>query len=74
MIDWRGNYFTAGGLQIMIGGKTYGEDFLGIKENDLVRIDRTIMRVVKSSDDGETWQVIDHPENYGFPSITIYKK
>ncbi len=72
--DWRGNYFEAGGLKITIAGKTYAEEFLGIKDGDFVMIDRVYRRVIKSSDFGETWVVVDHPENYGFPSIYITKK
>lgn len=58
---------------IFIGGKKFGSEYLGIRDTDLVMIDRRNMRLVKSSDDGETWQEVHTPENYGRPSISIIR-
>lgn len=54
---------------IIIAGKKVS----GIKETDKVRIGRNFLnqpRLEKSSD-GIKWELVDHPENYGHPSIQI---
>jgi len=66
-----GHFVANGNLRITVGGKTFREDYLGIKIGDWVRIDRWARRVTKSSDEGETWSIVDCPEHYGCPSINI---
>lgn len=68
--------------QLMIGGKMFTPQELGIKETDLLNIMRIeneetkkrgmpMNRIGKSSDGGLTWEVVDTPENYGWPSVSI---
>lgn len=62
--------------QIIIAGKKYSAEFLGIKEGDWVRIGRDWMnhpRLEKLNKGTGEWEIVDHPENYGYPSIQIIR-
>jgi hypothetical protein len=61
-------------IEVTIAGKTYSGDFLGIKEDDFIRISRNWMnqpRLQKLNKQNGEWENVDHPENYGHPSIQI---
>jgi hypothetical protein len=58
---------------IWVAGKKFSQEYLGISETDHVAIRKNSFganTLVKSSD-GENWEVVDCPENYGWPSIQI---
>lgn len=60
-------------MVITVAGKKYSPEYLGIKPTDKVDIQRNQFgqpRLVKSSD-GINWELVDCPENYGHPSISI---
>lgn len=63
--------------QIIIAGKKYSAEFLGIKEDDRIRICRDYLsrpRLQKLDKETGKWEIVDHPENYGHPSIQIIYK
>lgn len=59
--------------QFIVGGKKFSAAYLGIKDSDFVAIKKNNLgaaRLMKSKDLIH-WEVVDCPENYGFPSIQI---
>ena len=59
--------------EIWVAGKKFSQEYLEITDTDLVTIRKNSFgqaRLLKSSD-GENWEVVDCPENYGWPSIFI---
>jgi hypothetical protein len=62
---------------ITIHDQKYDSDFLGVKETDLVNIDRKKHRIIKSSNGGITWKIVKAPNgytSYGVLSIKLIRE